>query len=126
MTEQCWQYKKKCLETAPEGYYGFVYVITDDNGKKYWGKKAFLHRKKIKLSKKAKLLTPRKRFSITNGDSKWLDYWGSCKELLEYILVRGGTTGFTREVIKLCKDRQSLTYWETAILIDNEVLFRTD
>jgi hypothetical protein len=123
--EQCWMYKKKCLEKSPEGYYGFVYVITDDQGKKYWGKKAFSHKRKRRLSKKARQgrLT---RIEVLQVDSKWLNYWGSCKGLLDYIKERGNTDGFTREVIKLCKDKASLTYWETVTLIDNEILFRAD
>ena len=125
MSDQCWMFKKKCLEKAPDGYYGFIYCITDDQGKKYWGKKAFSHKQKRRLSKKARMgrLT---RVEVKQVDSKWINYWGSCRDLLEYISLRGSTEGFTREVIKLCKDKASLTYWETVTLIDNEVLFRDD
>lgn len=122
--EKCWKYKGKCLETPPEGFYGYIYVITDDKGKKYFGKKAFSHRKKTKLSKKARKVT-RKRIKISSVDSGWLDYWGSCKPLLEYI-SENGTKGFKREIIKLCKDRQSLAYWEISTLITEKVLFRDD
>lgn len=120
----CWHYKGKCLEEPPSGFYGFIYCITDDKGKKYWGKKAFSHRKKTRLSKKARKIT-RKRVKITSVDSKWLSYWGSSKPLLEYI-SKNGSKGFKREIIKLCKDRQSLAYWELAILIEQKVLFRDD
>lgn len=125
MTNECWIYNKECLEVPPKGYYGFIYVITDDKGKKYWGKKAFTHKSKTKLSKKARVGT-RKRYNIGTKDSKWLEYWGSCKPLLAYITEKGDTQGFTREIIKLCENRQSLAYWELAILIENKVLFRDD
>lgn len=121
--KDCWTYKNKCFEEI-EGYYGFIYCITDNNGKKYYGKKAFLHKKKTRLSKKARIGT-RKRFSIGTKDSNWAKYWGSCKPLLEYISITG-TKGFKREIIKLCKDRYSLAYWEAAILIQEKVLFRDD
>ncbi len=121
----CWKYQGKCLDSAPEEYYGFVYVITDDNGKKYWGKKAFNHSKKTRITKKAKLLMgkTRRKYERKKVDSQWLSYWGSCKPLLGYIQARGGTQGFSREIIKLCKDRQSLAFWELHTLISNDVLF---
>lgn len=125
MDEQCWMYNGKCLEEPPSGVYGFIYCITDDTGKRYWGKKAFTHKSKTKLSKKARVGT-RKRFNIGTKDSKWMSYWGSCKPLLEYIKLLGNTKGFKREIIKICNDRSSLAYWEVSILIQNNVLFRDD
>jgi len=118
---RCWVYKDKCLESPPRGFYGFVYCITDDTGRKYWGKKAFTHRRKVALSKKARKST-RKRVKITEKDSGWLNYWGSSKPLLEYISQKG-TTNFHREVLKLCKTKASLSYWETYYLFINNVLF---
>lgn len=122
--KKCWIYKGKCLYDPPEGFYGYIYVITDNTGKKYYGKKAFTHRKKTKLSKKARVGT-RKRIKISSVDSGWLDYWGSSKPLLEYI-EKNTTKGFKREILKLCKDKQSWSYWELAILIEQKVLFRED
>ena len=49
--EKCWIYKGKCLYDPPEGFYGYIYVITDNTGKKYYGKKAFTHRKKTNYQK---------------------------------------------------------------------------
>lgn len=123
----CWMFKGDCLKRQPDAGYGFIYVITDDQGKKYYGKKAFIHKKKTTLSKRtrAKLKT-RARYRISYEDSKWLDYWGSCKPLLEYIKERGGTHGFKREIITICANRSSLAYWEVATLIENKVLFRED
>lgn len=123
--ENCWIYKKKCLEVPPDNYYGFIYCITDDQGRFYWGKKAFTHRKKSALSKKARAGT-RKRTQVKQVDSGWLSYWGSCKPLLEYIKTCKDTSKFKREIIYLCPDKATLTYYETKVLIDNEVLFRDD
>lgn len=119
---QCWTYEGKCLEQPPDGYYGFIYVIIDDQGRTYYGKKAFTHTRKTKLSKKARVGT-RKRIKIDKVDSKWLDYWGSCIPLLEYIKERGSTKGFKRKILKLTQDKQSTAYWETYYLFKHDVLF---
>jgi len=126
--EECWYFKNDCLMETPSIGYGFIYLIIDDNGKKYWGKKAFTHRQKRMLSKKAKLLPENKgkRITVSQKDSGWLNYWGSCKPLLSYIKERGGTHGFQRWILKICDDKQSLAYWEMAILVQEEVLFRDD
>ena len=125
MLSQKWLYREQEIESPPDKMYGFAYVITDDKGRIYIGKKAFTHRKKTKLSKKARAGT-RKKIQIKNVDSGWQSYWGSCKPLLAYIAERGGTEGFKREIIKFCKTKQDLTFWETAFLFANEVLFRKD
>lgn len=116
-----WTFKGKPLTQAPEGFYGFVYCITDDQGRKYWGKKAFSHRRKKRLSKKARKGT-RKRVVVEAKDSGWQSYLGSCRPLLEYAKKRG-TKGFKKEILKLCKDRASLSYWETHFLFSERVLF---
>lgn len=125
--DNCWIMNGKCLSTPPEGYYGFIYKITDNEGRVYFGKKAFEHNKKTKLSKKARKAT-RKRISRTKVDSGWLDYYGSSKFLIAYLdekpNVRYGLC--EREIIKLCKDKASLSYWEMVTLVQNNVLFRND
>lgn len=125
--ENCWLMNGKCLSTPPEGYYGFIYCVTDPYGKKYWGKKAFEHSQKKMISKKARKLSgTRKRVEKVKKDSGWSTYYGSCKPLLE-MLEQGNLYDYCkREIIKLCKDRQSLAYWEMAIMVQENVLFRDD
>lgn len=79
----CWKYKSKCLKVPPEGYYGFVYLITNlVSGRIYVGKKAFSYKKKTRLSKRAKKSTgSTKRIKIESIDSQWLNYFGSSEEL---------------------------------------------
>lgn len=121
--DQCWELENgECLETPPEGYYGYVYIIYDDKGGWYIGKKAFSHTKKTKLSKKARIGT-RKRIKIEQKDSGWLNYWGSCKPLLEYIKERGGCTEFKRKILQFCETKQELSYWEAHHLCVNYALF---
>jgi len=124
--ENCWIFNGKCLYDAPEGYYGYIYHIIDRENRHYWGKKAFEHNKKIKLSKKKRVGT-RKRIERTKVDSGWLDYWGSSKFLQEYFEKENpDKESCYREIIKLCKNKESLSYWEVATLIENQVLFRDD
>lgn len=126
--DDCWTYQGECLYEPPLGFYGFIYKITDLHGKVYFGKKAFEHSKKKVISKKARKLSgTKKRIERTKVDSGWLDYWGSSKELLKYIEADPeGLKYFKREIIKLCKDKASLSYWEMVTLVENKVLFRND
>jgi len=87
-----------------EGYYGFVYMITElVTGKKYIGRK-YLTKAKTKQVKGKK-----KR---TRVKSDWEDYYGSNAELLKEIEVKG-KDAFVREIIHLCKTRSETNYYET-------------
>ena len=76
-----WYYNGEPLTEVPEGYVGFVYVITDkSNGKMYVGKKGFWSKKTLPPLKGK----TRKRRSLVESD--WQKYYGSSemvKELLE-------------------------------------------
>jgi hypothetical protein len=125
--DSCWIYQGECLRTPPLDYYGFVYKITDPYGKIYIGKKAFSHNQKKKISKKVRKVTKtRKRVERIKKDSGWLGYYGSSKPLLE-MLEQGNLHNYCkREIVKLCENRQSLAYWEMAIMVQENVLFRDD
>ena len=105
--------------------YGFIYSISvqDSKGKitHYIGKKAFSHKKKTKLSTRARKGT-RKRVAISKKDSGWQSYNGSCKPLLDAIRV-GKVRIISKQVLKLCTDKQSLNYWEVDYLCEHKVLF---
>lgn len=127
-----WLYNKKPFraedyELVKDDYYGFIYQITcfaEGKYTYYWGRKAFSHTKRTKLSKKARVGT-RKRIKIAKVDSKWLEYKGSSKPLLTY-LDENPDALLIKEIIMFCKTRSDLTYRETELLIDKDVLFRTD
>lgn len=129
-----WRYKGKLFtekiaqDYINKGYIGFIYRISytiDNVVHDYFGKKVFLHNKKIKISKKAKLLSgTRKRFIVKQTDSNWLHYFGSCQPLLNFIEKTEDTERFKREILGICKTKQDLAYWETVILIKENVLFR--
>lgn len=124
--ENCWELNGKCLTEIPEDYIGFIYKITNNtNGWIYIGKKVFQHSQKVKLSKKARKESgTRKRIERRKKDSGWLDYFGSSEFLLKDL--EENSFNCTREVLKLCKDKSSLTFWEIALMVENKVLFRDD
>lgn len=128
MDNNCWMYGGKCLEFPPEGYYGFIYKITDDQGRVYFGKKAFEYTLKKTISKKARKLSgTKKRIERKKVTSGWLDYWGSSKPLLEYIdNFPSRLVNFKREILILCVDKVNLSYWEMVTLVKENVLFRAD
>ena len=109
-----WLYDGKEIdESQLEDYIGFVYVITNEtNGRRYLGKKLlkFKRTKKVK-GKKKKLLV----------DSDWRDYWGSNKVLIEEVKALGPEK-FKREILRLCKARGEMNYFEAKYQFDSSVL----
>ena len=114
-----WIYENKEVQEIPEGYFGFVYLITNKiTGRKYIGKKQFNSYR----SKKVKDKKRRKRYIL---ESDWKYYWGSCEELLEDIKELG-EDNFSREILRLCKTKRDLTYSEVELQIKADVLTALD
>lgn len=110
----------------PEDYLGFVYKIKNlTNGKFYIGKKYFWYNKKKKLTKKqlSEQTGPGRKssFEIIKVESDWEKYWGSSKELLNDVKELGGDH-FECIILKLCKTKKELTYWELHYQCINECL----
>ena len=121
--EACWLWQEKCLETIPEGMFGFIYLITNKlDGRIYVGKKQFTHKKRTVLSKKARVGT-RKRINVSQIDSGWKNYWGSSKSLLEDI-KQLGQHNFSKEVLMFCTNKSQLSYYEVVNQIGYKVLER--
>lgn len=120
-----WIYQGRELTEAPEGMYGFIYKITA-GGKVYYGKKAFGHNVKTKISKREKAETKtRKVFKTVSKDSGWRNYTGSSDHLNDYIREHGDE-GVYREVLGFAPDKMSLTFAELYVMIVENVLFRDD
>lgn len=118
----CWNIGGECLEIVPEGVYGFIYKITRlSDGKFYIGKKAFTHRKRKTLSKKARRVT-KKRISVSYVDSGWKDYYGSSEELKADI-IRLGKDKFKREILLFCSTKDELSYYEAYYIINTKAFF---
>lgn len=112
-------------------YYGYIYITRCINpnvpcyNKIYIGKKAYLHKKKRKLTKKElALITTKGRkpvYKIEYVDSGWEEYYGSSKELLEDIKTFGKES-FKVEKIRECSSKKSLSYWEVYFMFKYDVL----
>jgi hypothetical protein len=126
--ENKWLYSK---EFNPQDYFGFVYKITNlTNGKFYIGKKYFYHTSNVKLGKKELAVLPvtRGRKSTTKQvikESDWRSYWGSSKELQQDVKELGAEM-FECIILKLCKDKKELTYYELHYQCTNECLLSYD
>lgn len=99
---------------------GFVYEITDlSNGKKYIGKKNFWQKRMLPPLKGKK----RRRKKIT--ESNWKEYYGS-SDLVNTLLEEKGPENFKREILKTCKTKGDMSYWELKYQVDFEVLFKEE
>lgn len=111
-----WLYKHQPVEEIPEGYIGFVYIITNKtNGKKYIGKK-LAQFKRTKPPLKGKKL---KRRSTVESD--WREYWGS-SERLQADVDQLGPDNFTREILYYCTSKAEMSYIEAREQFDRRVL----
>lgn len=96
-----------------EGYYGFVYLITNNtNNRKYIGKKFFTKAGTKQVKGKRKKI---------RKESDWESYYGSNKNLLEDV-EKLGSENFTRQILRLCKTRSECSYWETHEIFVSQAL----
>lgn len=104
-------------------YIGYIYVTCHmPTGRQYIGKKNFFHTTNKKLGKKELAEIP-----VTRGkrptkkqvvkESDWKTYYGSATEVKSL-----PKDEMTRYVLKLCKNKKELTYWETKMLFQYNVL----
>ena len=111
-----WIYDGKPFSETPEEYQGFVYEITElDTGKKYIGKKNFWKPKTLPITK------TRKRRVKTRVESDWKDYFGSSKEVQE-LVEQKGAVNYRREILKMCKSKGEMSYYEAKLQFENDVL----
>jgi hypothetical protein len=113
------------IEDLPENTYGFIYKVISPSGKFYIGKKSLYHNTKKKLTKKELLeqTGPGRKATtkVVQKESDWKTYYGSAKELKEDI-TNIGKENFTREILRICYTKKSLTYWEIAYQCKEDVL----
>ncbi|NBP54942.1 hypothetical protein EBU71_00085 [bacterium] len=110
-----WTYNDQPFVDA-KGWFGFIYEITCiPTGKKYIGRKYFTSAK-TKQPLKGRV---NKRRSRVEND--WKDYWGSSNVLLADI-EKYGKNLFKREIIRLCKTRGEVNYWEAKLQFEADVL----
>ena len=110
-----WYYNDKEFTETPEDYQGFVYQITElDTGKKYVGKKNF-------WPKTLPVTKTRKRRVRTRVESDWRDYYGSSKEV-QLLVESKGTSNYKRIILRLCKTKGEMSYYEAKEQFDKDVL----
>ena len=115
-----WTFNDEEYNITPEEYQGFVYQITElHTNKKYIGKKNFWKPKTLPITKS------RKRRVRTRTESDWKEYYGSSDEVRRLVESRGQDK-FKREIIRLCKTKGEMSYYEAKMQFDNDVLFRED
>lgn len=116
-----WLYENKEYNDTPDRteYVGFVYLITElDTGKKYVGKKLF-HRP---TKRTVTLKNGKKRRKTFYIDSDWRDYFGSSTHLQESV-EKNGIDKYKKEILRLCKKKGELSYYEAKEQFDRGVLF---
>jgi len=118
-----WFYNDKEFNPAEydvDNLAGFVYLITDlKNNKKYVGKKNLWSVRKLPP------LKGQKRRRTKKLESDWQNYFGSNEEV-KMLVENEGRDRFKREILRLCKSKGEMTYFEMKEQIDREVLFRDD
>lgn len=111
-----WTYEGKTIDSIPDEYEGFVYLITNKtNGQKYIGKKLA----KFKTTKPPLKGKKNKRRGFKESD--WREYWGSSDRLTEDVKILG-EENFSREILYFCKSRAEMSYIEAREQFDRRVL----
>ncbi len=133
-----WTYKGKevsSLKDMPSGSFGFIYEVTHKpSGKKYLGKKQLIYRRKKKIGKRETeilkeekkeagetnwWIVPKKK--VVEKESDWKTYCGSQSEV-KALVKEDGLDSFDREILDYAFHKKDLTYKETKLLFQQEVL----
>jgi hypothetical protein len=112
-----WYYQGEVFETEMIGdYYGFVYLLNNnDTGKFYVGKKFFWSSKILPVTK------TRKRRQKTKVESDWKKYYGSNNQLKKEIEEKGVDI-ISRNILWLCNTKTQCSYYEVVEQINRRVL----
>lgn len=124
-----WLYNNKeinNIEDFPKDTFGFVYEVTHlPSGKKYLGKKVLFFNQKKALTKKelTEYTGPgrKPKWKRVLKESDWKTYYGSQSEIKK-LVKEGNPQDFKREILFLAKNSKLLTYIETKLLFNKEVL----
>ena len=115
-----WFYNGHEFTETPKDFQGFVYCITElDTDKKYIGKKNFWRPKTLpKNSKRARRVR-------TKVESDWREYYGS-NQKLQLLVEQRGESNYKRTILRLCKTKGEMSYYEAKLQFEFDVLLRED
>lgn len=112
-----WVYENKPIEEIPEGAIGFVYEIHNTiNGRRYIGKKNFF------FSKTKQVKGKKKKIKV---ESDWKTYYGSNKDLQDHVALYGEHR-FERKIMKICRTKGEMTYYETKYIFATDAVISED
>lgn len=114
-----WTVKDGVSKNIPDGTIGFVYIIKDNHGKLYIGKKLLQNKKKRKPLKGR---VNARRYVV---ESDWKTYCGSNPELNKYIETNG-KNGIEFVILHWCDSKLMLGYLEAKEIIESGALFSKD
>ena len=115
-----WYYNDKIYDDTPEEFQGFVYEIIElSTNKKYIGKKNFWKPKILPKN------TRRKRRIRTRVGSDWRTYFGSSGLLSEKV-QESGQNAFKRVILRLCKTKGEMSYYEAKLQFEKDVLLNDE
>ena len=110
----------KVYEAIPEDAFGFIYEITNlIDGKKYIGRKQMI--KKIRRMP----LKGKKRKRIDFVESDWKTYTGS-SDRLNIDIASNGKDKFLFKILRFCRNKYELVYFEAKMQFDKDVLLSED
>jgi hypothetical protein len=129
-----WIYENKEIEKIsdfPDNTYGFVYrILHKPTGKAYIGKKVLQFTRKVKLTKKELaefqgVVGRRPAYRLAVKESDWQTYWGSNKNLKEF--MKGEPLeNFERYILICAPSKKLLTYYEVKYQMVYQVLENPD
>jgi hypothetical protein len=100
--------------------YGFIYKITC-----YTNSKSYIGKKQCKTIFKRKPLKGKRNKRHEERETDWKTYTSSSRELNEDIITYG-KDNFKFEILRFCKSKFELSYFETKLQFEEEVLLRDD
>jgi Kyanoviridae NAD synthetase len=101
------------------GFVGFVYEIENlMDGRRYIGKKGFHSVRRVRRAKK-------KNRDVIKKNSDWETYWSSSDEL-QADVKKLGPKCFQRRILRLCKTKTEMNYYEAKFQFGCDVLLHQD
>lgn len=121
-----WLFENSPVESLPETCVGFVYIITNlVSGRKYIGKKLSTFAKTTYKTVTLKNGTKKKKKIKSRIPSDWETYWSSSDELQKDVISLG-EENFKREILRYCKSKTELSYYEAKYQFEYDVLLKED